>query len=132
MVKRENRDEAKQKLRPLIQAAELMNYTIQITSNKKVFDPKYQWLIDKLLEDTSLIYYNLFDANETYLFHHPNERKELQDKALHHCKTMAANIFIAHKIFKLHNRRVSHWTKLVTDLKTSISYWKQSDSKRNK
>lgn len=132
MERKEDRDESQQKLRVVTKSIELMNYTIQITSNKKVFKPEYSWLENIILTETINIHRFLYSANEDNLKNEYETRVKKQKDALRLCKDLKADILVAQKTYHLRAKRVTHWTGKVNDQIDLIKKWMESDKKRYK
>ena len=122
------------KLEVIIKALDLATYTIQITSNEKVFDPKYRAAVtNDLVTHAKEIYLICWTANnirvtsdeETY-----KERKRLQDKAIIECTTFLGLLDIAKKVFHLETKRVTYWGNKIINCRKLIRAWRDSDKKR--
>lgn len=131
-VKKEDRQEDKQKLRVFTMALDLMNYTIQITDNENVFLPKHQRFTSVIVNETIEIYRAIFMANNLRLQEYYEDRQNLQKAALTNCSYLLADILVAKKVFKLRQKRISYWTRQINILKKTIENWKDSDTKRYK
>ncbi len=127
-------ERAKGKLEVIIKALDLATYTIQITSNEKVFDPKYRTAVtDDLITHAKEIYLICWTANnirvtddgETY-----KERKRLQDKAIVECTTFLGLLDVAKRVFHLETRRVTYWGNKIINCRKLIRAWRNADKKR--
>lgn len=132
MVKVEDRNQSQQKLQVIIKSIKLMNYTLQITSNQKIFKPGFQWLTDIIRTETINVNRYLYQANNLDLYKYYNERNQLQRQALGLCKTIKGDILVAKKTFKLTSKRVTYWTRFVNEQINLIEKWMESDYKRYK
>lgn len=130
MVKKEDRDESQQKLKVVTESIGLMDYTMQITSNTKVFKPEYNWLTSAILSETINIYRLVYSANETNLQNDYETRIKRQKEAVKLCNNLKADILVAHKIYHLREKRVVFWTNKVNGIKSLIQKWSESDKKR--
>ena len=130
MVKKEDRDKSQQKLKVVTESIDLMNYTLQITSNTKVFKPEYNWLTSAILSETINIHRLVYSANETNLQNDYETRAKRQKEAVKLCNSLKADILVAHKIYHLREKRVVFWTNKVNEVKSLIQKWAESDKKR--
>lgn len=74
------------KMKVLIEALDLTDYTLAITANSKVFVPKYQTVLtDKINELVLNMYINLFTANNVVV-------KSEMDMAERQCLQMVAKV----------------------------------------
>jgi len=124
----------KGKLEVIIKALDLADYTIKITANEKVFDPKFRAAItDDLVAHAKDIYLICWTANnirvtsdiETY-----KKRKELQDEAIAKCTVFLGMLDIAKKVFHLETRRVTYWGNKIINCRKLIRAWRNADKKR--
>ena len=124
----------KGKLEVIIKALDLADYTIKITANEKVFDPKFRAAItDDLVAHAKDIYLICWTANnirvttdiETY-----KKRKELQDEAIVKCTVFLGMLDIAKKVFHLETRRVTYWGNKIINCRKLIRAWRNADKKR--
>lgn len=131
MVKKEDRDKSQQKLKVVTESIDLMNYTLQITSNTKVFKPQYNWLTSAILSETINIHRLVYSANETNLQNDYETRAKRQKEAIKLCNSLKADILVAHKTYHLREKRVVFWTNKVNEVKSLIQKWAESDKKRH-
>jgi hypothetical protein len=124
----------KGKLEVIIKALDLADYTIKITANEKVFDPKFRAAVtDDLVAHAKDIYLICWTANnirvtsdiETY-----KKRKELQDEAIVKCTALLGLLDIAKKVFHLETRRVTYWGNKIINCRKLIRAWRNADKKR--
>ena len=124
----------KGKLEVIIKALDLADYTIKITANEKVFDPKFRAAVtDDLVAHAKDIYLICWTANnirvtsdiETY-----KKRKELQDEAIVKCTALLGLLNIAKKVFHLETRRVTYWGNKIINCRKLIRAWRNADKKR--
>lgn len=124
----------KGKLEVIIKALDLADYTIKITANEKVFDPKFRAAVtDDLVAHAKDIYLICWTANnirvtsdiETY-----KKRKELQDEAIVKCTVFLGMLDIAKKVFHLETRRVTYWGNKIINCRKLIRAWRNADKKR--
>lgn len=124
----------KGKLEVCVKTLELASYTIQVTTNEKIFNPKFRAAItDDLISYAKDIYLICWTANniritddeETY-----KERRRLQDKAILKCNAFLGLLDIAKKVFHLDTKRVTYWGKKIVECRTLIRAWRDSDKKR--
>ncbi len=126
----------KGRLEVIIKTLDLANYTIQITANEKVFDPKFRAAVtDDLISHAKDIYLICWTANnirvtedeETY-----KERRRLQNQAVVKCNTFLGLLDIAKKVFHLDTKRVTYWGSKIVECRKLIRAWRDSDKKRYK
>lgn len=124
----------KGKLEVIIKALDLADYTIKITANEKIFDPKFRAAVtDDLVAHAKDIYLICWTANnirvtsdiETY-----KKRKELQDEAIVKCTALLGLLDIAKKVFHLETRRVTYWGNKIINCRKLIRAWRNADKKR--
>ena len=124
----------KGKLEVIIKALDLADYTIKITANEKVFDPKFRAAVtDDLVAHAKDIYLICWTANnirvtsdiETY-----KKRKELQDEAIVKCTVFLGMLDIAKKVFHLETRRATYWGNKIINCRKLIRAWRNADKKR--
>lgn len=128
-------DRGESKFELLVKANALAVYTLQITSNAKVFDPVYaNALGNKIQAAATDIFINCWTANNIRPMPETNlrERHKLQRLAVLQCNNLLAMIEIAYKLYHLESRRVEHWGALIIEVRNMIRAWSQSDSKRYK
>lgn len=122
----------------LIKARMLCKYTLEITTNENVFDPRYKTVltdnIDKLALD---IYINLFEANNIDIRKtNPNLKQDyelrrlLVTKAIRNCYNLLALIQLAKPIFHLKSKRIEYWGQMVIDVRDMARKLRNSDKDR--
>ena len=123
----------KGKLEVIIKTLELANYTIQITANEKVFDPKFRAAVtDDLISHAKDIYLICWTANNIRVSNEEafRERLRLEDKAIVKCNTFLGLLDIAKKVFHLDTKRVTYWGSKIVECRKLIRAWRDSDRKR--
>lgn len=120
------------KLEVFTKATNLIIYTLQITSNENVFNPKYKYFTDRIVDLSLDIGQNIWEANNVYVKEAKDYlfRKGLQKKAIRDCDSLLYNITIAKRIFHLSGKRVGFWSSSVKEIRDMIVKWKESDIKR--
>ena len=124
----------KGKLEVCIKALELASYTIQITANEKVFDPKFRAAVtDDLISHAKDIYLICWTANNIRVASEEayKERRRLQDKAVVKCNAFLGLLDIAKKVFHLDTNRVTYWGRKIVECRTLIKAWRDSDTARD-
>lgn len=119
----------------IIKALDLANYTIQITANEKVFDPKFRAAVtDDLISHAKDIYLICWTANNIRVSSEEaaKERLRLQDKAVTKCNTFLGLLDIAKKVFHLDTKRVTYWGSKIVECRKLIRAWRDTDRKRFK
>ena len=87
-------------------------YVIQITSNPKVFDPKYSHAVtDDIINEAKSIYRYIRAANDIVVRSKENyaDRRTCQQKAVRLCNTLLADMEIAKSIFHLIRNKTRAW-----------------------
>lgn len=117
----------------LIEANNLVCYTLQICSNEKNFDPKFQRvLMDDIIVTTKSIFLEAYLANEIKVEsnHDGAQRLSKIKSAEYACDRLFALLQIAKRIYHIDSRRIKYWgakTKIVKDL---LHKWYLSERKR--
>ena len=123
------------RLEACVKAHALCVYTLQITSNKKVFAAEYQTaLTDKIIATALNIHTLAWSANNT-LVKTPEDlrkRQRLQEDAAIQCNILLSLIEIAKPIFHLTSKRVIYWSEMTIEARGLIRAWKETDARRYK
>ena len=117
---------------------ELVTHTCNILSNEKIFLPKYQRFIDKIADETCMIYHLCRVANKTDMRvkdevvfkERAYQRLKLEREALSLCEDLHSDIMISQKLFHLKASKVRYWTKLTVNAQNAILVWHKSEIKR--
>ena len=129
-------DRSKSELATAVKARELACYTIQITSNDKIFLQKYRSaLTDKIIADAVNIYRCVWKANNIRVNKSAEawrRRSVFQQEAKELCDDLLALMGIAKQLFHLTSKRIEYWTGLTIEAKTMIIAWHRKDSDRYK
>ena len=135
MVRKNERSVSK--FNTLDSALKLVSYTSGILVNEKIFNPKYQKMIDRISEETMMIYHNCRVANNINvnvsgeeLKYNALTRLKLENEALILCESLITDIMISQKLFHLKASRVRYWTALTVDTKELIKAWYKSEKRR--
>lgn len=127
------------KFEVLNKALEMCCYTLKITSNQKVFPPEYdEKITNDIVAYAKIIYLNAWAANNIVVrvgFDGAEEYKNrsgFQAAAISDCTKMLACINIAKKVFHLKEKRFDYWTGLITETRSMLRQWKESDKQRYK
>lgn len=120
------------KLEAFTMATELIRYTLQITSNEKVFLPKYRSTTSRLEDAALAIGQSIWEANCIYVktAEDKAERHRLQKEAIRKCDVLLYLITVSKSVYHLSGKRVSHWSGLVRRVKELVRAWRDSDAKR--
>lgn len=116
----------------------LVTYVCSILTNEKIFIPRYQKLIDKMLEESCMIYHKCRVANkinmrikdEIIYRENAQQRLRLERESLRLCEELMTDIMISQKVFHLKASKVRHWTKLTMDSQNAIEAWYKSEVRR--
>lgn len=119
-------------------ALKLSTYVCNILTNEKIFVPRYQKLIDKIMAESCMIYHNCRVANKIDMRNSDDElyferaklRVKLEGEAIRMCEELLTDIMISEKVFHLRASRVKWWTKLTVEAKNSIDAWHKSELRR--
>lgn len=117
----------------LVKAQELAVYTISICSNPKKFDPKFAWMVDKLIGASVDIYCLADQANNVMVANDPvkwHERRKLQEQSAARCNKLLSLISLSKKVFHISGNRVQHWSQMASETRSLIRAWVDSDRKR--
>ncbi len=121
------------KLEVCVKAHSLCCYTLQITSNKKIFTVEYQESLTNKIVETALDIHTLCWSANNVLVNSPEDlkaRTACQDKAAIKCNVLLSLIEIAKTIFHLSSKRVVYWATLAVETRNLIRAWRASDLKR--
>lgn len=116
----------------------LVSHTCSILANDKIFIPKYQRFIDKIADETCMIYHKCRVANKTDMrvkdevIYKENayQRLKLEREAMMLCEDLHSDIMISQKLFHLKASKLRYWTKLVVEAQNAIEAWYKSEVKR--
>jgi hypothetical protein len=118
------------KLEVVVKAIDLMQHTLQVTSNKKRYPAKHVTLINRIQNTCMDIYENLLDANRLILGTSKAERLGLQTKAISSCDKLSCYIEISMNLGLIGSRSVEFWQKKVNDVKYMAIAWREKDKDR--
>jgi hypothetical protein len=121
------------KLEACVKAHDLCCYTLQITSNKKVFTTEYQEsLTNRIVQSAIEIHTLCWSANNVLVKTKDDrdERLAFQRDAAVQCNVLLSLIEIAKRIFHLSTKRVLYWSNLTIEARNLIRAWRESDKKR--
>ena len=115
-------------------ADELAKYTLHITENEKVFDPRQAMLLGMITESAVNIGKCLWMANNIYVRDENDMRKRLElqsDGALHYNELMYL-IRLSGPVFHLKKKRVGHWAAMTAEVRNLARGWREKDAARYK
>jgi hypothetical protein len=118
------------KLGVIVKAIKLMQYSMQVTSNRKRYPVKYVNLIKRIQDTCMSIYEFLMDANRLNLKTAKVERLELQTKAITACDKLSCYIELSLNLKIIGSKTVEFWQKQVNDIKYMTIAWRKGDSSR--
>ena len=121
------------KLEACVKAHGLCCYTLQITANKKIFNPDFQDSLTNRIVETAINIHTLCWSANNILVNSVDDLKErtsYQEQAAIQCNVLLSLIEIAKKIFHLASKRVIYWSRLAIDTRNLIRAWRSSDLKR--
>ena len=120
----------------LIKALRLTQYTIKITTNEKIFIPRYSNAVtEDIIKSAKRVYQYAWMANEINADKSPQEwpeRDRLQKAAIRECNGLLPQIQIAKGIFHLEAKRIRYWGNMIIETRECLKKWNQSDVKRYK
>ena len=122
----------------LWEARNLALYTIMICSNENNFPPQYyKTMTSDLVEKAKDIYRLGKRANSIYVngaeaSKRWEERSRYQREAIFLCIDLLSDIEIAKTLFNIRGKRVKHWCKKVSDVKSMYINWHNADKERYK
>ena len=120
------------KLVAQVKANELAKYTLEITSNQRVFSPRFDALTRRIVDNAFGIGQSIWMANDINVrsAEDYSKRHGLQRDALLECDALLYNITLAKTTFHLSSKRVEHWSGLTREVKALIRAWRDSDAKK--
>lgn len=121
---------AEQKLEVINKAADLMEYSIRITSNKKRYPAKFRQLIARIQDYSMDIYGLLIDANRLKLEDSKSKRLELQTMAVNSCDKLSGLIEMSMNLGLVGSETVENWQKKISDVKYMTIGWRSRDRLR--
>ena len=129
------KDRKENKMEVFLKALDLLEYTLDIAKNEKVFKTEYKEPVtNDIIETAKNIYIDAWDANNVMVRAGDVDawkiRRQLHLKAARECNRLLALIDIAEPIFHLRGKRVEYWIGKVLDTRELIRKWNESDSKR--
>lgn len=113
-------------------ALDLYNHTTTNTANEKIFDRTYRTIIDRIDDESAMIYHLCRVANEDLdnrVEEEARERINLQSEALRHCLRLKTDIRLAQRRFHLRAKRVVYWNDLVNKTMAAIKAWNAAEAR---
>ena len=114
-------------------AKDLVNHTLTVTNNSKLFPKKVRFTICQRMQNISLqILHDILAANEIYPDNRQKmeQRLDLQKEVLTNCKVFLSLLDIALEQGYVDSRRCEYWTGLTTDIKNLAAAWRKKDAER--
>ena len=114
-------------------AKDLVNHTLTVTNNSKLFPKKVRFTICQRMQNISLqILHDILAANEIYPDNRQKmeQRLDLQKEVLTNCKVFLSLLDIALEQGYVDIRRCEYWTGLTTDIKNLAASWRKKDAER--
>ena len=114
-------------------AKDLVNHTMTVTNNSKLFPKKVRFTICQRMQNISLqILHDILAANEIYPDNRQKmeQRQDLQKEVLTNCKVFLSLLDIALEQGYVDIRRCEYWTGLTTDVKNMAAAWRKKDAER--
>lgn len=117
----------------ICKAKDLVNHTLQLTNNTKLFPKKVRFTLCQRMQNLSIqILHDIIAANEIYprSVAEMNTRLDLQKEVLTNCKVFLNFLDIALEQGYIDIRRCEYWTGLTTDVKNLAASWRKKDAER--
>lgn len=117
----------------ICKAKDLVNHTLQLTNNTKLFPKKVRFTLCQRMQNLSIqILHDIIAANEIYsrTVAEMNTRLDLQKEVLTNCKVFLNFLDIALEQGYIDIRRCEYWTGLTTDVKNLAASWRKKDAER--
>lgn len=114
-------------------AKDLVNHTLTVTNNSKLFPKKVRFTICQRMQNISLqILHDILAANEIFPDNRlkMEQRLDLQKEVLTNCKVFLSLLDIALEQGYVDIRRCEYWTGLTTDVKNMAASWRKKDAER--
>ena len=114
-------------------AKDLVNHTLTVTNNSKLFPKKVRFTICQRMQNISLqILHDILAANEIFPDNRQKmeQRLDLQKEVLTNCKVFLSLLDIALEQGYVDIRRCEYWTGLTTDIKNLAASWRKKDAER--
>ena len=114
-------------------AKDLVNHTLTVTNNSKLFPKKVRFTICQRMQNISLqILHDILAANEIFPDNRQKmeQRQDLQKEVLTNCKVFLSLLDIALEQGYVDIRRCEYWTGLTTDVKNMAAAWRKKDAER--
>ena len=125
------------KLNALVKARMLCTHTFQIVSNEKIFLPKYERIVERIIDAAIAIYQCAWNANDIRVVFtrdgwqkDAQDRLDLQKESIRKCKDLIGLIEIAKPLFHLRRKKVEYWMRKTLETKDGIAAWSNGDKKR--
>lgn len=109
---------------------DLYEHTTTLTANEKVFDRTFSRLIDRIDDESAMVYHLCRTANEDYDNRKQDEAKirlELQEQAIEQCMWLKTDIRLAQRRFHLRAKKAIYWNGLVNKAMEAIKGWHQAE-----
>lgn len=123
------------KLAVQTKAKELALYTVTICGNEKIFPKRDRWILTNRIVTTTLEIMESVDvANSIYITTKGDFelRRKYQTIAFASTARLLGLMELAYVKYRIDSKRIRYWTQLVSDERSLIRKWGQSDKKRYK
>jgi len=108
---------SERKLIVIEKSVQLMEYTYQITSNKKRYPPKYRTLIEKIQNKSADIYDYLMNANLPNMYIPKEERLKSLTMVISSCDRLSCFVELSLKFNLISGETVDCWQGKINDIK---------------
>ena len=112
------------KLKVFLDACDLVEHTLEITANPKVFKPEQSAVFDIA---RFIWCANDIKVRDAALY---AERRRLQDMAMTCCRELLFLINLSWDVMHLAEGKAVYWIGQAVDLREEIAAWRASDAKR--
>lgn len=108
----------------------LMEYTVNITSNRKRYPVKHITLIRRIQNTCMDIYESLMFANRKNVKTEKPQRLELETKAIAACDILSGYAEMSMNSNLIGSDTLEYWQGLINNVKYMTIAWRESDKKR--
>ncbi len=121
------------KLEVQLRVEDLIIHTLVITSNPKVFDPKYKALTNRVIDCAVSIGQDMWEANGIRVRPDDNSwpvRYGLQRRALRQLDVLLYLMTLCRRAFHMRSSKYEYWVSLARDARAMARKWRDSDVRR--
>lgn len=128
--------QGKNKFELFDKTARMAAHTLKITQNPNVFDPdNSKEIVSEIRTAAVRIHILCWRANDIKVPSENNReqiemRMKLEYEALKYCTDLKGLINLAKPLYRLSSKKVAYWMKLVLEVQSLITSWRESEKKR--